>query len=181
MGATQPPAFSQDSRLFLDFERLCSVITSFFNFCYLSLTQELKLAEKWARLNRLPFPKIYGCFLFCFVFCLKDRFLLQVTSFFTYFSLTSLFQELKLAEKWARLNRLPFPKIDETVVDREGMKECYVFHDPDLPHCPVVLHFPLVNIDFRKYKAPGQCVWFWFCFVDVFELCCQVSVLILFC
>lgn len=65
------------------------------------------------------------------------------------------FKELLLAEKWAKLNRLPFPPIDPGVVDREGLKELYIFQDPDDPHCPVVLHFPLVNINFRHFKAPG--------------------------
>lgn len=67
-------------------------------------------------------------------------------------------QELLLAAKWAKLNRLPFPPIDPTVVDREGLKELYVFQDPDDPNCPVVLHFPLVNINFRNFSAPGQSV-----------------------
>ncbi|XP_076435654.1 uncharacterized protein LOC143275440 [Babylonia areolata] len=65
------------------------------------------------------------------------------------------FKELLLAEKWAKLNRLPFPPIDPSVVDREGLKEVYVFRDPHDPHCPIVLHFPLVNIHFRNFKAPG--------------------------
>ena len=67
-------------------------------------------------------------------------------------------QELLLAAKWAKLNRLPFPPIDPSVVDREGLKELYVFQDPDDPNCPVVLHFPLVNIAFRNFSAPGQSV-----------------------
>ncbi|TSN30254.1 Cytosolic phospholipase A2 [Bagarius yarrelli] len=37
------------------------------------------------------------------------------------------FKELLLAEKWARMNKLSFPRIDPKVFDREGMKECYVF------------------------------------------------------
>ncbi|ESP01691.1 hypothetical protein LOTGIDRAFT_52500, partial [Lottia gigantea] len=65
------------------------------------------------------------------------------------------FKELLLAEKWARINNIPFPPIDPTIVDREGLKECYVFKDPNDPHCPTVLHFTLVNITFRKEKMPG--------------------------
>lgn len=63
-----------------------------------------------------------------------------------------------LAEKWARLNKLPFPPIDITVFDREGMKELYIFKHPTDHYCPVVMHFVLVNIDFRQEKAPGKCV-----------------------
>lgn len=69
-------------------------------------------------------------------------------------------KELLLAEKWARMNKLPFPKIDPHVFDREGLKECYVFHpkNPSIEKdCPTVIHFVLANIAFRKFKAPGTC------------------------
>ncbi|XP_053469808.1 cytosolic phospholipase A2 [Ictalurus furcatus] len=66
------------------------------------------------------------------------------------------FKELLLAEKWARMNKLPFPRIDPKVFDREGMKECYVFKpSKGNKNCPTVIHFVLVNLDFRKFKAPG--------------------------
>lgn len=65
-------------------------------------------------------------------------------------------QELLLAEKWARMNKLPFPKIDPKVFDREGLKECYVFKPrKGEKNCPTVIHFVLVNITFRTFKAPG--------------------------
>ncbi|XP_044295090.1 cytosolic phospholipase A2 [Varanus komodoensis] len=68
------------------------------------------------------------------------------------------FKEILLAEKWARMNKLPFPKIDPHVFDREGLKECYVFK-PKNPasdvDCPTIIHFVLANINFRDYKAPG--------------------------
>uniref|UniRef100_A0A4W4FSY8 Phospholipase A2 n=1 Tax=Electrophorus electricus TaxID=8005 RepID=A0A4W4FSY8_ELEEL len=66
------------------------------------------------------------------------------------------FKDLLLAEKWARMNKLPFPKIDPKVFDREGMKECYIFKPrKGDKNCPTIIHFVLVNIDFRKFKAPG--------------------------
>ncbi|XP_064416035.1 cytosolic phospholipase A2 [Latimeria chalumnae] len=68
------------------------------------------------------------------------------------------FKELLLAEKWARMNKLPFPKIDTNVFDREGLKECYVFKPKKSfreKDCPIIIHFVLANINFRKYKAPG--------------------------
>lgn len=66
-------------------------------------------------------------------------------------------QELLLAEKWARMNKLPFPKIDPKVFDREGLKECYVFKPrKGEKNCPTVIHFVLVNINFRTFKAPGK-------------------------
>ncbi|XP_070605110.1 cytosolic phospholipase A2 isoform X2 [Erythrolamprus reginae] len=68
------------------------------------------------------------------------------------------FKEILLAEKWAKMNKLPFPKIDPNVFDREGLKECYVFK-PKNPasevDCPTIIHFVLANINFRDYKAPG--------------------------
>ncbi|KAM4722600.1 cytosolic phospholipase A2 [Rhinophrynus dorsalis] len=68
------------------------------------------------------------------------------------------FKELLLAEKWARMNKLPFPKIDPHVFDREGLKECYVFKPKNASvekDCPTVIHFVLANLEFRKFKAPG--------------------------
>ncbi|XP_032814459.1 cytosolic phospholipase A2 isoform X2 [Petromyzon marinus] len=68
------------------------------------------------------------------------------------------FKELLLAEKWARMHKLPFPRIDENVFDREGLKECYIFKPQDAREerrCPTIVHFVLANIDFRKFKAPG--------------------------
>ncbi|KAK3087155.1 hypothetical protein FSP39_002429 [Pinctada imbricata] len=66
------------------------------------------------------------------------------------------FKEILLAKEWAKLNNVPFPPIDPRVFDREGMKECYVFEDPDDPRCPTVLHFVLVNITFREEVLPGR-------------------------
>ena len=53
------------------------------------------------------------------------------------------------------MNKLAFPPIDTTVFDREGLKEMYIFKHPTDPYCPIILHFPLVNIDFREFKKPG--------------------------
>ena len=64
-------------------------------------------------------------------------------------------QELKLAEKWARKHQLPFPKIDEGVYEKEGMKECYVFRDEEDMRAPIILHFVLCNVQYKKYSAPG--------------------------
>lgn len=55
------------------------------------------------------------------------------------------------------MNKLPFPKIDPKVFDREGLKECYVFKPKKgEKNCPTVIHFVLVNINFRQFKAPGE-------------------------
>ncbi|GFR65800.1 cytosolic phospholipase A2, partial [Elysia marginata] len=65
------------------------------------------------------------------------------------------FKELLLAAKWAELNKVPFPPIDPNIVEKEGLKECYVFKHPWDPNCPIVLHFCLVNVNFRREISPG--------------------------
>uniref|UniRef100_H2Z676 Phospholipase A2 n=1 Tax=Ciona savignyi TaxID=51511 RepID=H2Z676_CIOSA len=65
------------------------------------------------------------------------------------------FKEILLAEKWARMHHLPFPKIDRTVYETEGLKECYVFQDHSDDRAPIIMHFVLCNILFRKYSKPG--------------------------
>ena len=68
-------------------------------------------------------------------------------------------QELLLAEKWARLHKIPFPKVKEKVKSFIGdsLKECYVFKEPydgeESARCPVVVFFPLVNDRFRTMKT----------------------------
>ncbi|KAM4664828.1 cytosolic phospholipase A2 delta-like [Discoglossus pictus] len=48
-----------------------------------------------------------------------------------------------------------FPNITLSDDDKKNHKECYHFIDHDNPNAPMVLHFPLVNDTFRKYKEPG--------------------------
>ncbi|KAH3870520.1 cytosolic phospholipase A2-like isoform X2 [Dreissena polymorpha] len=65
------------------------------------------------------------------------------------------FKELLLAEMWAKKHNVMFPPIDTTVLDREGMKELYIFRHPTEANCPIVLHFCLVNVEFRQFVKPG--------------------------
>lgn len=67
-------------------------------------------------------------------------------------------QELLLAEKWARIHHIPFPKIGEDIFEKEGLKELYVFKDEDDINAPIILHFCLCNVQFRKFSAPGKSV-----------------------
>ncbi|XP_056403241.1 cytosolic phospholipase A2 delta-like isoform X2 [Hyla sarda] len=48
-----------------------------------------------------------------------------------------------------------FPKVSLSEEERKTHKECYVFNDEDNDSCPTVLHFPLVNDTFQKFKEPG--------------------------
>lgn len=66
------------------------------------------------------------------------------------------FKEILLAEKWAKLHHLPFPKIDRTVYEKNGMKECYVFKDDEDENAPTIIHFVLCNVKFRDYVKPGE-------------------------
>ncbi|KAM3920739.1 cytosolic phospholipase A2 delta-like [Leptodactylus fuscus] len=48
-----------------------------------------------------------------------------------------------------------FPKVSLSEEERKTHKECYVFNDDEINNCPIVLHFPLVNDTFKKFKEPG--------------------------
>ncbi|PFX34527.1 cytosolic phospholipase A2-like [Stylophora pistillata] len=66
------------------------------------------------------------------------------------------FNELYLAEQWARENNLKFPPINaKEQLQKDGIKEYYVFTDLADPTCPVVVHFPLVNKTFKEQSKPG--------------------------
>ncbi|XP_069695934.1 cytosolic phospholipase A2-like [Periplaneta americana] len=113
-------------------------------------TKKLFLVDSGLTFN-LPFPlllrpqRAVDLYL-CFDFSLRGK------------DEDSPFEELIIAERWARLNQVPFPPIKEEVkkyLKEDSLRECYVFEDVTDLHCPVVLFFPLVNNEFRHYKAPG--------------------------
>ncbi|XP_061199690.1 cytosolic phospholipase A2 zeta isoform X3 [Neopsephotus bourkii] len=65
------------------------------------------------------------------------------------------FEVLELTQKYCEEREIPFPKIKWSEEDEKQPKECYMFVDDDNPKAPIVLHFPLVNDTFQKYKTPG--------------------------
>ncbi|XP_053331492.1 cytosolic phospholipase A2 zeta [Spea bombifrons] len=65
------------------------------------------------------------------------------------------FQVLDLTKQYCRERGIPFPDTTISEEDEKLPKECYVFMDKDDSACPIVLHFPMVNNTFRKFKAPG--------------------------
>ncbi|KAA0711062.1 Cytosolic phospholipase A2 delta [Triplophysa tibetana] len=65
------------------------------------------------------------------------------------------FKPLKQAHKYCSDRKIPFPRIDFKKLESEPMKEVYVFEDKENPEAPIVLHFPLINITFKQFKAPG--------------------------
>uniref|UniRef100_A0A8B9PCH3 Phospholipase A2 n=1 Tax=Apteryx owenii TaxID=8824 RepID=A0A8B9PCH3_APTOW len=71
------------------------------------------------------------------------------------FSWEAPFEILELTQKYCKEREIPFPKIELSDEDEKKPKECYMFVDDKNPKAPIVLHFPLVNDTFQKYKAPG--------------------------
>lgn len=67
-----------------------------------------------------------------------------------------LFQALQQAELYCRAQGLPFPRVELSPEDQCQPKECHIFSDPTCPEAPVLLHFPLVNVSFKDYSAPGE-------------------------
>ncbi|CAH2328148.1 cytosolic phospholipase A2 zeta [Pelobates cultripes] len=65
------------------------------------------------------------------------------------------FKVLDLTQQYCKERRIPFPDVTVSEQDKEQPKECYLFMDENDPRCPIVLHFPMVNKTFRKFKAPG--------------------------
>ncbi|XP_062375525.1 cytosolic phospholipase A2 zeta-like isoform X1 [Sardina pilchardus] len=65
------------------------------------------------------------------------------------------FEVLKKTQQHCTDHRIPFPPIDFSRVEKEPMKEVYVFEDKNNPKAPIVVHFPMVNLTFREFKAPG--------------------------
>ncbi|XP_048342900.1 cytosolic phospholipase A2 zeta [Sphaerodactylus townsendi] len=66
------------------------------------------------------------------------------------------FEVLQLTQKYCRERDIPFPEIILNEEDEESPKECYMFIDAVNARAPIVLHFPLINDTFYKYKAPGK-------------------------
>nr|XP_040131499.1 cytosolic phospholipase A2 delta isoform X1 [Ictidomys tridecemlineatus] len=70
-------------------------------------------------------------------------------------SLNSPFEALQQSELYCKARGLPFPHVELSPEDQLQPKECYLFSDPTCPEAPVLLHFPLVNVSFKDYSAPG--------------------------
>ncbi|KAM9466375.1 cytosolic phospholipase A2 zeta-like [Clarias gariepinus] len=62
---------------------------------------------------------------------------------------------LKQTQQYCSDHKLPFPNIDFTKYKSEPTREVYVFEDEDNPDAPIVICFPLANVSFKEYRAPG--------------------------
>ncbi|CAC5415154.1 PLA2G4 [Mytilus coruscus] len=66
------------------------------------------------------------------------------------------FKTLLTAEDWARNHEIKFPKINVDKYKGKTVQELYIFEDENDPECPIIMHFVLVNKDFRTYKKPDK-------------------------
>lgn len=67
------------------------------------------------------------------------------------------FEQLLLAKQWADVHKVPFPPINTEHYKGKSVQEVYVFQDEDDLSCPIILHFVLVNNDFRhKFETDGK-------------------------
>ncbi|KAM9466144.1 cytosolic phospholipase A2 zeta-like [Clarias gariepinus] len=64
-------------------------------------------------------------------------------------------QVVKKTQQYCTKHKIPFPRIDFSKYTSQPQEEVYVFMDEQNPDAPIVLHFPLVNVSFKDYKAPG--------------------------
>lgn len=67
-------------------------------------------------------------------------------------------QVVKATQQYCIDHQIPFPKIDFSKYESQPKKEVYVFVDEKNPDAPIVVHFPMVNISFKDFKAPGKCL-----------------------
>ncbi|XP_071368771.1 cytosolic phospholipase A2 zeta-like [Centroberyx affinis] len=56
---------------------------------------------------------------------------------------------------YCKNHKIPFPNADFASLETEPDKEFYIFEDKENPKAPIVLHLPLVNVTYKKFKAPG--------------------------
>ncbi|XP_066474174.1 cytosolic phospholipase A2 delta-like [Tiliqua scincoides] len=69
-------------------------------------------------------------------------------------SLDAPFQSIEQTEKYCLEQGIPFPRIFLSEEDKKNPRECYLFIDNENRKAPIVLHFPLVNDTFQKFKEP---------------------------
>ncbi|KAG7274010.1 hypothetical protein CRUP_032603 [Coryphaenoides rupestris] len=67
----------------------------------------------------------------------------------------NLLDVIKKTAIYCKDHEIPFPSIDFKKAAAEPQKEVYVFQDENNPEAPIVIHLPLVNLTYQKYKAPG--------------------------
>ncbi|XP_063429786.1 cytosolic phospholipase A2-like [Mytilus trossulus] len=64
------------------------------------------------------------------------------------------FKTILKAEAWARKHDIKFPHINVEKYKGNKVQELYIFEDEKDPKCPIIMHFVLVNNEFRTFKSP---------------------------
>jgi len=63
---------------------------------------------------------------------------------------------IKQTQEFCAERKIQFPKIDFKKLESEPIREVYVFEDEENPEVPIVIHFPMINLSFKQFKAPGE-------------------------
>ncbi|XP_019375484.1 PREDICTED: cytosolic phospholipase A2 delta [Gavialis gangeticus] len=71
------------------------------------------------------------------------------------YSLSTAFEAIERTGQYCSEQGIPFPKIVLSEEEKKHPKECYMFMDEKNLKTPIVLHFPLVNNTFRRFKVLG--------------------------
>ncbi|XP_066464423.1 cytosolic phospholipase A2 epsilon-like isoform X2 [Eleutherodactylus coqui] len=71
------------------------------------------------------------------------------------YTLDTPLQAVEQTCNYCTIQGIGFPKVSLTDEEKMTHKECYAFNDEDNNNCPIVLHFPIVNDTFKKFKEPG--------------------------
>ncbi|KAF7667859.1 hypothetical protein LDENG_00040870 [Lucifuga dentata] len=66
-----------------------------------------------------------------------------------------IFNVISKTAAFCKDHNMPFPNADFASLEKEPKKEMYVFEDKENPEAPVVIHFPLSNVTYKEFKAPG--------------------------
>ncbi|XP_078128687.1 cytosolic phospholipase A2 zeta isoform X2 [Sander vitreus] len=66
-----------------------------------------------------------------------------------------IFNVMERTAAYCKDHDIPFPRADYASLERAPKKEVYIFEDMENPRAPIVVHFPLVNASFKRYKHPG--------------------------
>ncbi|XP_034754738.1 cytosolic phospholipase A2 zeta-like isoform X2 [Etheostoma cragini] len=66
-----------------------------------------------------------------------------------------IFNVMEKTAAYCKDHDIPFPRVDFASLEKEPVKEVYIFEDMENPRAPIVVHFPLVNASFKHYKRPG--------------------------
>ncbi|XP_075185814.1 cytosolic phospholipase A2 beta, partial [Anomaloglossus baeobatrachus] len=71
------------------------------------------------------------------------------------YGLSDKFKSVERTKKYCSDQNLCFPNVEVSEEEKANPKECYAFQNCGNPKCPTIVHFPLVNDTFKRFKHPG--------------------------